>query len=462
MKKIYILNLFIFLSCILNAQEKQLTLSQCREMALENNKRIAIANRNKDKSAVTMKAYRTNFLPKFSAYGLGYYGGSTSNMNMKIGDITLFDPNDLAGKVPSELLPILNQFSVISIPDLNFKLKMNNTYVAGVDVEQPIYMGGKITAAYKMSKIGNDIAELNQQLTESGVIIETDKAYWTHVQAIELQKSAIKFKETVEEFHRVVKNAVEAGMKSKNDLMKVQVQVNQAELQLRRAENGVRLSRMNLCQLLGLPLLSDISLEPSFNEQLINIDPDNGIFSRPEYAMLSKQIDLKAQEKRLVQSDFLPTVGIKGSYSYINGIKLNNEKLFDNGSFSAMISVNIPLFRWGEGAKKVRAAELDKKIMQLQRDEMSEKMELELQQTINAYNEALLEVELTKTSFVQTEENEKMSRDHYEAGLETISDYLEAQTIRQNAEAEHIVAKAKLEISKSEYRKAKGELNIEL
>lgn len=429
MKKINIFLLFLFLSYALSAQEKGLTLEQCRQMALENNKRMAIADRTHDKSNATMKAYRTNFLPKFSAYGLGYYGNSTSDMSMKIVD---------------------------GIPDLNLQLKLNNIYATGVNVEQPIYMGGKITSAYKMSKIGDDIAMLNRQLTESEVIVETDKAYWAHVQAVELQKSAAKFRETVQEFHRVIKNAVEVGMKPRNDLMKVQVQMNQAELQLRRAENGVRLSRMNLCQLLGLPLLSDVNIIQTFGEEPMEINLNANIYSRPEYAILSKQIDLKVQEKRLVQSDFLPTVGVKGSYNYINGVKLNNEKLFNDGAFSAMFSVSVPLFRWGEGVKKVRAAEMDRKIVQLQRDEMSEKMELELQQAINNYNEALLEVELTQASLAQAIENERMSRDHYEAGMETVSDYLEAQTIRQNAEAEWIVAKAKREISKSEYKKAKG------
>jgi outer membrane protein TolC len=51
-----------------------------------------------------------------------------------------------------------------------------------------------------------------------------------------------------------------------------------------------------------------------------------------------------------------------------------------------------------------------------------------------------------------------MSKDHYEIGMETISDYLEAQTILQNAQSEYIIAKTKLEISKTEYLKVTGEL----
>jgi outer membrane protein TolC len=85
-------------------------------------------------------------------------------------------------------------------------------------------------------------------------------------------------------------------------------------------------------------------------------------------------------------------------------------------------------------------------------------MELELQQAISSYNETVLEVRLTQQALEQSEENMRISRDHYDAGMETISDYLEAQTIWRNAQAEHITAKTKLEIRKTEYLKASGNI----
>lgn len=453
----FICILFLFLFSY-TSYGQDMTLERCREMALGNNKQIAIAGQNKEKTSSMVKQYRANFLPKLSAQALGYYNSTSNDINVKMGSISLFDPNSLGGLIPPELLPIINSLSVVNIPDVNFNLRLNNTYVAGVNLDQPVYMGGKITSAYKMSKIGDEIAELNKQLTEAEVIVETDKAYWLCVQAIELSKSAGKYKEVVEEFHRVVKNAGEVGMKSQNDLMKVQVQLNQAELQLLRAQNGVRLSQMNLCHIIGIPFQGDLNLSYSFEKPLIDVNQTSGISLRPEYAMLNKQVELKTQERRLVQSDFLPNVGIRGSYNYINGVRLNDEPLFNSGSFSAMFSVNIPLFHWGEGSRKIKVAEAETKIMQLQRDDLNEKMELELEKALNSYNEALLEVELTRVALSQAEENLKMSRDHYEAGMETISDYLEAQTIWQNSQSEYIVAKTKLEICKTEYLKAAGQL----
>lgn len=449
--------LFTLLPLSMYGQEA-MTLEKCREMALDNNKQIAIAEQNKEKASSTVKAYRANFLPKISATGLAYYTNMDNDINVKIDDINLFNPNDLGGIVPPTLMPVLNEFSTISIPDMNFNVNLNNSYMAGVKLEQPIYSGGKITSAYKMSKIGNDVASLNRHLTEAEVIQQTDEAYWIYVKTLELQKSAEKFKEVVTELHRVVENAQVAGMKSQNDVMKVQVKLNEAELQLLQATNGVRLARMNLCHMIGLPLLSDIIVAESFDDTLIAIDRNANIKSRPEYAMLNKQVELKQQEKNLVRSDFLPNVGVMGSYNYMYGLKLNDNPIMDNGSFSAVVSVSIPLFHWGEGANKVRAAKTDKKMAEIQRDEAAEKMQLELMQTLNRYEESALEVVLTTQSLKQAEENLKISRNHYEAGMETLADYLEAQTVWQKASSDLINAKASLKLSETYYLKAAGQL----
>jgi len=386
-----ILIYFIYLSSIINAQE--VTLSDCRAMALQNNKRISISEKNRDKYSFTVKAYRSNYFPKLSLSGMGYYSSSSNDIKFKPGEYTLFDPKILNGidlsSIPPQYLiylSLLSNYATVTLPDINLNLKLNNTYMAGANINQPLYMGGKISAAYKMSKIGRDISSLSVELTKDEVILETDKAYWTTVQAQELYKSAKKFKETVEEFYRVVKNACDAGLKPKNDFLKVQVQLNRADLMLQRAENGATLSRMNLCQIIGLPVQTEIVLTEPITEQLPSLDYNRDIFSRPEYAILEMQIELKEQEKKLVRSDFLPQAGVRGSYNYINGVRLNDEKLFDSGSFSAIVSVTIPLFQWGEGMNKIKAAEAEKEIIQLQRDHLSERMELERLQILNRFS----------------------------------------------------------------------------
>jgi len=182
----------------------------------------------------------------------------------------------------------------------------------------------------------------------------------------------------------------------------------------------------------------------------------SGYAGRPEYAMLEKQIALKEQQVKLVQSDFLPKAGIMANYGYLNGLLLNNEKLIDRASFFAIASVNIPIFQWGEGRNKIRAARTEREILQLQRDDINEQMELELARALDKCDESELEVQLTVRSLEQAQENMKVSGDQYNVGMESLADFLEAQAVWQRAWAEHINAKTRQRLNQTYYLKAAG------
>lgn len=476
-------NILLIISCffivpfLLRGQEitlmsgKEMTLEQCREMALENNKAISIASRNKEKAEYTVKAYKANFFPKISASGNYLYSDTKINEAIPGSYLPSFVPDPITGELIPNILtgpdgnpvigpegnPIFNEYAYF--PGLAISMNLKNTWMAGLRAEQPVYTGGKITSAYRMAQIGNEIAGLNRQLSRAEVIVKVDEAYWTYVKTKELVNLALSYQRVVTELLRDVQNAHEVGLKHQNDVLKVQVKVNEAELQLRQAENGNRLARKNLCYVTGLPLDTEISLPGSFDESAgLKTESRADYTSRPEYAMLEQQIQLKEQEINLTRSDFLPKVGVAANYGYINGLEFNGNKLLDGASFSALVSVSIPLFQWGEGRNKIRAAEAERDIVQLQRDDIAQQMELELIQAFDKWDEAVLDVQLTVRSLNQAQENMRVSEDRYKAGMETLADYLEAQTAWQRAWAEHVNARTRLRLNQTYYLKAAGKL----
>ncbi|MFA6834000.1 MAG: TolC family protein [Bacteroidaceae bacterium] len=461
MRLIYIILLFLF-PFFLSAQEIY-TLEQCRDMALEHNRQKTIADKQIEKSKSDVRVYRSNFFPKLSAQGNYLY--SSQKMKQSIGDAYLptfipdgqggFTPNLGAGSTPTN--PVFGMYAYL--PEIPLEFTLKNTWMAGFQLTQPLYMGGKIRASYAMSKIGKDMAYLNQELSRVEVILLADEAYWALVKTQELCTAAEKYVDVVTELYRNVKNAYEVGLKSKNDLLKVQVKVNEAKLQLRRAENGIILARMNLAHTIGLPLTEDIrtsneipTTETNYVEDLFDVTP------RPEYQLLSKQVELKSKDIQLARSQFLPNLGVSAGWNYYDGAKLNGDKLLHGGSFSAIVSLNIPLFQWGEGANKVRSKKTERQIAELQRLDAVEKMTLEVTQAHNQLDESKLEVEMTTNSLDQAEENLKISKEHFEVGLENLADYLEAQTLWQKAWSEFISAKASLKLNETKYLKASGQL----
>lgn len=408
--------------------QEVLTLDECRDMALKNNKQALLSGYAIEKAGLSMKAMRSNYLPKFSASGGYLYADKDFSMNL--------------------------------VPSVSASLNLNNTYFAGVQLEQPVYMGGKIMAANKMSRIGFEIARLDKNRTDSEILLAVDEAYWDVVKAKELFAVAGKYKEAVEEVLRNVQNLYERGMVPKNNLLKIQVKRNDADLMLQRAENAIRLSEMALCHIVGLPLESEINVSGKLN---MDTDPivkeELSVENRSEYRMLSKTIDLKGQEIKLIRSEFMPQIGLVAGYNYLNGIKMNGNKLLSDDVFAVMLAVKIPLFHWGEGKKKIKAARLEQCMAETRREELSDKIRLEVFHAANIWKEAELEVHLTRTAYEEAEENLRESDRNYKTGMETLDNYLEAQVAWQKAWAEFVSAKATWHVAESKYLKAIGKLN---
>src|SRR5699024_5133741 len=158
------------------------------------------------------------------------------------------------------------------------------SWFAGLSLTQPLYMGGKIRSAYQMSKIGKDMAFLNRKMSNSDVLYETDKAYWTLLKVEELVKVAQKYEEVVNHLLSDINNDFEVGMTSRNDILKVQVKLNEAKLQRRIAENAIRLAKMNLCHIIGLPLVDDVTVaDQNLDSSATPLHLVQDVSLRPEY-----------------------------------------------------------------------------------------------------------------------------------------------------------------------------------
>lgn len=465
---LYILELVIaglFVSSISNAQT--LTPEQCRKLALENNRQIKQAQLTKEKQSFDTKTYKSNFYPRINAFAADLYSTAKGSFTMNGGNLPIFELNSAVGQyVPKAITgadgrPIYTEYAYF--PDQELELKVKNVLMAGVTLTQPIFMGGKITTAYRMSQIGEQMASLNKSLTEDQVIVETDEAYALVIKAKEMINVANKYKDLLTELNKNVESAVRHGMKTRNDQMKVQVKINEADLNILKAENGLKLAKMNLCHVIGLPITQDIDVicaKGTNSPTLMSQSSDYySIDNRYEYEILNKKVELADNEVKLTKSDYLPNVVVMGGVSYTNGLELAGEKLMNGVQGSVGIGVKIPIVTFGENTNKLRSAKAKAQIARLEQDDLNEKMHLELQQAINNMNEAKQELLLTENALKQNDENVRLARQQYDVGYEPLSDLLEAQALWQQASANRVEAECQYRICQLKVLKASGQIS---
>lgn len=435
------------------AQPKTLTLEQCRAMAIENNLNLKSSDDKISASEDMLSAYRSNNLPKLSLSANYLYSTASFSEAISGGLLPVVTPDMTTGG----LIP---NGSYAYMPYIEFDFEVGSVFNAGLQLAQPIYMGGKVSTATKLAQIGVDIARIEKVRTEADVVVAAEEAFYTYLKVNELLRSADAYRAVVDEFERTVSNLLNKGMCTQNDLLKVQVRVNEAELQQLKARNGLMLARMNLCYAIGLPLTTqELNVVDSF-DHTSSVSKELDFSGRPEFELLEKSIEAKELQLQLAQSDLRPSISALASYGYTHGIKLNKETVFgDSPSFTGGVMINVPILNWGEGRRKVSAARSQMAVAENTKADLEQKMTLELMQSINSYNEAQAEVSLMERTLQQTEENMRQCDKLYTAGMETLSTYLEAQALWQKAMSDLVEARSNQRLAYVRYCRSRGVIN---
>lgn len=435
--------------------QEMLSLQDSRRLALEYNQRIKIADELILESQSNVKFAFTHFLPNLSAEGSYNY--------INVGEISVdgfFLPK--AGSAEQAQLGNYSGTSDVYFPGLNFDLSNINYYSANLILSQPIYTGGKVRSNYNMAKLGSDLSIFNRQLKTTEVIYETDKAYWNFVSLKERVKVAEKYAKML---HRLVidlKNAYDLELTTKNELLKAQVQYNQAKLNLFKIKNGHTLSRMALCQVIGKELDSEIIALDTIitveNRQFENNFIQKAMQQRPEILMLGKQVEIGKQEEKSTLADYLPQLGIGASYGHISEIESFTDPF---QSLFVQASLKVPIFHWREKKHRVATIEGQTRQRRLELDRTKNLVSLEVQQSYFNLQEAYREKELAELSMIQAEENVTVTKNSFYEGLANTTEMLDAQAFWQQAYTELIDAKINFKLMESGFKKAIGELNSE-
>lgn len=472
MKRYIRLTIFLIaFTGVVTSAQVDLTREKCREMALEYSRQIKLSKNRKEQALLDKKIATAAHLPNFSASGLYFYKPDALEYSLDGGPLPTYQPDQNGELQPNVMVnpqtgepvmgsdgnPVFNMYAMM--PDMNLNLGLEGVTSAGIQLEQPVYMGGKIRTANKMAETGIEVADINMELKTSEIIAETDEAYFQYISVKAKKQAAKDYKVLLDSLVASIEASVQEGMATRNDLLKAQVKKNEAILMVQKANSGLQLARMNLCRIIGLPFETEIAI----NEQLSDgnsktIQAENSsIELRPEYQMLTKAIEMGSYEEKMARSEMLPKIGIFAGYNYFGGLEINGQGT-EEMAFSAMASVKIPVFKWFEERNKVTKAKLQTEAAKMKLEETEKLLQLEIAQAQFNLEDAQKRLELTQSALDQAEENLETSRDRYEAGMERLVDLLQAQAQWQEAKSNKIDAQTSVKLMYTKYLKATGKL----
>ena len=470
MKKIFNIILFLNISLFLFSQNTNndtimyLSLERCVQMAVESSYDLKIAEQTLQKAQAEKQAALSLYFPKISANASTTYMFKNLEFMQNIDEILpQFDISgaNIDGAIKRLIQTGLDELRSEIVGSWKpIEVSVKGAFFAGVSLQQPIFAGGRIITGNKMAQTGVEMAEENLKLKKSETVVDAQKMYWLYVSVREKVKLVKSYQSLLEELEKLLTNVVDVEMINRNELLKLQVQANTVKLQTKQAQAGLELSRMALCQMVGVGYGSiiiptdTIVTVSQFNE----LPSDNAVLERPEYKLMQKLIQMKDGEMKLVRGEYLPTVALTGVYGYLGNVEIMGNKDKPHNISNVMGVVSVPITAWWEGSKKIKSAKRDKTIAQLEFEKNSQLMELEIKQaTYNAVN-AYENVKNAEFALEQAKENLRISTDRYSVQMETITDLMMSQSGWQTAYSNLIDARIDYRIKEIEFLKAIGKL----
>ena len=478
-------------------EAQTLSLDSCRAMALRNNKQLGIARAKQQAAMNVRKSARTKYLPHIDVAGgwmlssreisilndeqksklsnLGtnavssFDGSQVSNLLTDMVQRGVLSPQEAqkyGQLISTASQPLAEQFAALGnalgndIKDA-FRTDTRSIILGSVVVNQPVFMGGAITAANRMADISEKMATTSIDASEQNVLYDIDQAYWLVVSLKQKQRLAESYLKLVKKLDEDVNKMIKEGVATRADGLKVDVKVNEAEMTKTQVDNGLSLARMLLCQLCGIEISDRVTLVDESKDDLVvmqmnRYNKDMAMESRPELKLLSNAVELSEQTTAVARATMLPQVALTGGYLISNPNLYNGfEKKF-GGMWNLGIMVRVPVLDWGDATYKVRASKIATNIARLTLDEAREKINLQVNQCDYRLREANKKLTTAQKNIQRAEENLRCANLGFKEGVMDATEVMAAQTAWLQAKTQKIDAQIDVCLGEAAMKKAIG------
>jgi len=416
----------------------RLTLEDAIRIGREQNRLLKISTARVDAASAKESAARAALLPTL------IFEGSYSRLS----DV---DPFQI--KVPAFPQPITIAPAVLDNYEMRFTLR------------QPIFTGFKLQSNARAAEYLARASAAENENDRSDLTLTITTAYWTMYQAIEAKKFADENAARLLSYQRDTENLLKAGMATRNDLLKIMVQVNNARLGAIDAKNDAEVATMNLNIVMNKPLDSAIELASSPGDT--SERPIEGSLDTLTRKALEARPDLQAMQARLQASEaavsaaegnYWPQVFLSGNF-YYNRPNLRYQPTRDEfkSTWDVGVAVEFDLWNWGATSSRATEARAAATQTRLLYDQMKDNIGLEIRRNYLAAERGREKVKIAALAIDQAEENARTTRDKFRNGLATSTDLVDAGAAVLQARTNLAAALVDREVANARLQRSVGE-----
>lgn len=417
-----------------------LTMIHCLQLARANNPDLKVMAQAEASATADIPAASADLGPTVALAASGRYISVVPEMNQP-------DHN------------INTPMGPFTIPGSSLTLGDNDTWEASMTVAQTFYAGGRLTGAVDLARLKRDAVISRTAVSRSDTDFRTASLYLDLARLIPLRDVAKARLDTARGHATDVRDLIAGGVMTDNEGLKADLKVSEAEQDLIARNNQI------VSALDALAQITAHRFSPPETVPLPGIDlpeiplPETAcpeaIANRPELAQLNADMQVIRKQIDLINRTNRPTVTGYGKAAFGKpGPDFIANDWIDY--YEAGLQFRMNLWDNHRAGRRSDAAALELERLRGQYDAAVSRIELDIRQALTRITDARMRLEVAGRAVVQAEENFRVTRERFESGVLTHTDYLDAETALYQTRCNRLILEAELQKAWINYHIAMG------
>lgn len=334
-----------------------------------------------------------------------------------------------------------------------------DNYRPQVTASYALFRGGQDYYQRQAAQLGIETSEYEKAALHNQLINHVTAAYYGELAAIEAQKVSHRAVEAVQSELNQSQIRFDAGTVLKSDVLSLEVQLAEAQDAKIQAANAIELAQSMLKTLLGLSSNDNFTINQAQQTALPNApalfdDLLNQALSRhPEIHAAEKRVAIAEQQLKMAQAAHLPKADAFVSYgSDSKDLAFSGNR--DN--VTAGVTLEVDLFSGFATEEKIKKAEHELTAAQETARQTRLRIENQLKSAQLKLQEALNRAEVSTVGVTAAEEALRLVNEQRQAGVVTVTRYIEAEVARDKAHSRLITSRFDALRADAELKQATG------
>ncbi|MCU0641265.1 MAG: TolC family protein [Candidatus Margulisbacteria bacterium] len=326
-------------------------------------------------------------------------------------------------------------------------------------LSQPLFVAA-LFPGYGIAKRGADLARQELRRTVIDASYNVTQAYFGLLAAQKMARLAEESQQMALSHQKQVQAMLKAGVVTKADLLRTDVQVANSEVTLTQAKNGVELAKDALNNALGNDLENPVTVQeegftgkvaslPAYKELL-----NQAYANRPDWEQFQLSTAISEDTVKVYQAEYLPTVLLSAS----TGKTITEYPTFrsDVNSWRVTGAGSWTLFDGLGRENRIKEAAANLDAQRATEEQIRNGIALEVRDALLSLKATLDTIGSTQKAVDSAQESYHVSSTRYQSGVGTNLEVIDAQVALNQARVNNLQALFNVEIAKAKINKVVG------